>query len=275
MYKAVFIDIDGTLRNDERKISLRTKETIKKCVENNILIVLCSGRPKHSTEEISIEANASPYIIASNGAEVYDYKENKVVFLNPMKKEACKKIYDIAIKNDCKYIMNLEDKRVITRKDKASSIEDVLLTEPINEFIENHDIMQCLIQDFDFEKIKSLKTEIEEIEGIEIKNQSKALTNPDFKPLETTYYDIADIKTSKGLGVEKFCKYYNINPKETIAIGDDFNDIAMFQKVGLSVVMGNANKYVKQKANIITKTNNEDGVAYILEKLLEKQKNIN
>ena len=65
------------------------------------------------------------------------------------------------------------------------------------------------------------------------------------------------------------CKYCNINSKETIAIGDDYNDVPMFQEVGLAIAMGNANDDVKAKADLVTKTNNEDGVAFILEKLIQ------
>lgn len=268
-YKAIFIDIDGTLRNDKKEISIRTKEIIKKFVEKGILIVICSGRQNKNVEQISIEANCSPYIITSNGAQVFDYEQNKTIFLNPMDKKACKKIYNIAIQNDCKFIMNLEEKRVITRLDDSASPSDILLKEPIDDFIEKHNIMQCLIQDYDFEKIKSLKSKIEEIKEVEIKNQSRALTNPKVLPNVTTYYDIADINTSKGLGVREFCKYCNINSKETIAIGDDYNDVPMFQEVGLAIAMGNANDDVKAKADLVTKTNNEDGVAFILEKLIQ------
>lgn len=268
MYKIVFIDIDGTLKNEKRETTKRTKDAILKCTQKGILIVICSGRPKHSVEEISKDANASKYIIASNGAQVYDYDEDKTIFLNPMKKEACKKIYDIAIANDCKFIMNLEDHRVITRKDFAANPADILLDSPIEEFIDKNKIMQCLIQDPSFEKIRSLKKEVEIIEEVEIKNQSKCLTNPNIPPRETTYYDIADIKTSKGLGVEKLCKFLNIDLKEAVAIGDDFNDIPMFEKVGLSVVMGNANDTVKKYAKIATEDNDNDGVAIFLEDLL-------
>ena len=79
---------------------------------------------------------------------------------------------------------------------------------------------------------------------------------------------MSHIKTSKGLGVEKLCKFLNIDLKETIAIGDDFNDIPMFEKVGLSVVMGNANDTVKRYAKIATEDNDNDGVAIFLEDLL-------
>lgn len=268
MYKIVFIDIDGTLKNEKRETTNRTKDAILKCTQKGILVVICSGRPKHSVEEISKDANASKYIIASNGAQIYDYDKNRTIFLNPMKKEACKKLYDIAIDNDCKFIMNLEACRVITRKDFSSKKDDVLLDLPIDEFINKNEIMQCLIQDSSFEKIRSLKEEVEKIEEVEIKNQSKCLTNPNIPPRETTYYDIADIKTSKGLGVEKLCEFLNIDLKEAVAIGDDFNDISMFEKVGLSVVMGNANDTVKKCAKIVTEDNDNDGVAIFLEDLL-------
>ena len=74
-YKAIFIDIDGTLRNDKKEISIRTKEIIKKFVEKGILIVICSGRQNKNVEQISIEASCSPYIITSNGAQVFDYEQ--------------------------------------------------------------------------------------------------------------------------------------------------------------------------------------------------------
>ena len=85
MYKWVFSDIDGTLRNSERKITERTKESIKKLRNNNVGIILCSGRPRHEVEEVSKECGASRYIISSNGAEVYDYISKKEYILTQLK----------------------------------------------------------------------------------------------------------------------------------------------------------------------------------------------
>lgn len=265
MHKAIFIDIDGTLRNDDREVSFRTKEAIKSLKEKGIFVILCSGRPIKTTLEISKESCASNYIITSNGAYGYDYIENKCIFKNPMRIEDCLEIYKIAKENDVNFIMNTEMGRVVLKK--TSNNSDKILDEPIEEFLNKTEVMQCLIQDSSFEKIKSLRPLIEKMENVEIKNQSKSLTNINIKPRETTYCDIADIKTSKGYGIKKMCESLKIDIKDTVSIGDDYNDISMFNVTGLSVAMGNANEDVKSKAKYITKSNNDEGVAEVLENL--------
>lgn len=269
MYKAIFIDIDGTLRNDFGEISNRTKEAIKNAVKSGIKVIICSGRPIRSTVEVSKMCFASEYIITSNGAYGYDYKENKCLFKNQMKKEACIKLYYIAKENDINFIMNTEKGRFVIKK--TDNEYDTLLKESIESFVEKLDVMQCLLQDKSFDKIKNLKPEIEKIENVGIKNQSKALTNPKEKPRKVTYYDIADEKTSKGFGVQKMCQLFNIDLKEAVSIGDDYNDVTMFDVTGLSIAMGNANDEVKSKAKYVTFTNNEDGVALVLENLIKNK----
>ena len=267
MYKAIFIDIDGTLKNDSRLITNKTIETIKKVVNNNIKVIICSGRPISSTVEISKLCFASEFVITSNGAYGYNYKENKCMFKNPMEESACIEIYNLAIENDVNFIMNTEKGRVTLKK--TDNELDKLLDISIKEFLEKNDVMQCLLHDKSFEKIKNLKPFVEKIENVGIKNQSKCLTNPNAKRLEFTYCDIADEKTSKGYGVRKMCEALNIDLKDTISIGDDYNDVAMFEVTGFSVAMGNANDEVKSKAKFVTLSNNDNGVSYFLEKLLE------
>ena len=269
MYKAVFIDIDGTLKNDLGEITDKTKETIKKVVKTGIKVIICSGRPVKSTVEISKMCSASEYVITSNGAYGYNYKENKCIFKNQMEKEACIKLYYLSKENDTGFVMNTEKGRYITKKTDKES--DIMLNEPIESFLEKIDVMQCLIQDRSFEKIRDLKPEVEKIKNVGIKNQSKALTNPKEKPRKVTYFDVADEKTSKGYGVENMCKELNIDLKDAISIGDDYNDVTMFEKTGLSVAMGNANDEVKSKAKYVTLTNNENGVAFVLENLIKNK----
>ena len=269
MYKVVFIDIDGTLRNDLGEISRRTKEAVRRAVESGIIVIICSGRPVRSTVEVSEKCFASEFIITSNGAYGYNYKENKCMFKNKMEKQACLKLYELAKKNNVNFIMNTEKGRFCTKKKNNET--DYLLNEQIEEFLEKTDVMQCLLHDSSFEKIRDLKPYVEKIENVGIKNQSKSLTDPNKNPLSYTYFDIADEKTSKGFGVKKMCEALNIDVKDAISIGDDYNDVSMFEQTGLSVVMGNANDEVKSKAKYKTLDNNEDGVAVFLEKLIKNK----
>ena len=269
MYKVIFIDIDGTLRDNNRNISNRTIETIKKVTEKGILVVLCSERPRKYTEEISKKCNASKYIITSGGANIFDYEKNEIIYINKMHKEACLELYKIAEKENISFIMNVGESRVVNKLKNLDGTEIELKTD-IEKFIKDNDIMQCVIADSDFEKIRNLKQKIEKMKKVEIKNQHKNLTNSKFPMEGTAYYDVANIESSKGNAIIKFCEKLNIDLKDTIAIGDDFNDISMFKVVGYSVVMENANDKIKEYADEITQTNDNDGVAVFLEKVLKE-----
>jgi len=251
MYKAIFIDIDGTLRNNKREVTKRTIETIKKVTEKGILVILCSGRPRKYTEDVSKECFASKYIITSNGANIYDYEENKVMYSKVMSKQACRELYEIAQQVDARILMHAG--------------------ENVETSISGNDVVQCTIVDTDFEKIKALGPKIKEIKGIEIKNQHKSLTDNHTSKEGNIYYDIADAEVSKGTAIEKFCELLNINLEDAVAIGDSYNDISMFKVVGCSVAMGNATNKVKQHADKVTVSNEEDGVAVFLEKLLNEE----
>ena len=98
MYKAIFIDIDGTLINDNENISERTIKAVKKVTEKGILVIICTGRPIKHTENISKNCKASKYIITSNGTSIYNYEKNEVLYINKMDKSAIIELYKIAEK---------------------------------------------------------------------------------------------------------------------------------------------------------------------------------
>lgn len=102
---------------------------------------------------------------------------------------------------------------------------------------------------------------------IKIVNESKKLKNPELKPNKNYYCDITSATISKGKAVHMICQYLNLDEKEIITIGDGENDISMFNTTPNSVAMGNALEYIKKQAKYITSSNDEDGVAKVLEKL--------
>lgn len=93
-----------------------------------------------------------------------------------------------------------------------------------------------------------------------------------FKDDKTIFCDIANIDSNKGIAVKKMLEILNIKKEETIAIGDDNNDLSMFEQVGYKVAVNNAIDIVKEKADEITLSNDEDGVAIFLDKLLKEIK---
>lgn len=268
MYKAIFIDIDGTLRNNKRELSKRTIEAIKKVTEKGILVVLCSGRPIKYTEDLSRQCYASNYIITCNGGCIYDYEKNETLYSSIIDKDSIIKLYNIAQNIDVRLLMYTLDNIVVTKLKYLDGREE-MLTKNIEDFVKDNDIIQCVIVDTDFYKIKSIKEEIENIKNVEIKNQHKSLIDENFSKQGNIYYDVASIESNKGEAVKEFCNILNIDLKDVIAIGDGINDIPMFKIIGHSVAMENASDEVKEYANEITLSNEQDGVAIFLENLIK------
>ncbi len=245
MYKAIFMDVDGTIRDSKRILKKRTIEAIKKVSESGIIVVLCSGRPRKYTEDISKKCHASRYIITSNGGEIYDYQEKKVMYASVMDKKACLELYKIAQKADIRYIMNVGDRRTVNKLHVFDGSE-VKLKIDIETFLKENDVIQCTLADSKYETIKNLRQDIEKVKNIEIKNLHKSLINSNYPKRGTIYYDIANCDSCKGVAVKKLCEILNIDLKDVIAMGDSDNDLSMFDIVGHSVAMGNANENVKR-----------------------------
>ena len=185
-----------------------------------------------------------------------------------MEKEAILKLYELATPEDVRFIMNVGEGRVVNKvmyPDQEKELE-----ENIKDFVYHHAVVQCTIADNNFDKIKNLIPKIEQIENVEIKNKHKSLIDLKFKDDKAIFCDIANIHSNKGVAVKKLLEILKIKKEEAIAIGDDYNDLSMFEQVGYRVAMGNAIIIVKEKADEITLSNNEEGVASFLEKLLKE-----
>jgi Cof subfamily protein (haloacid dehalogenase superfamily) len=269
MYKAIFIDIDGTLQEHKMKMSQRAMNAIENLSKKGIIIVIASGRPRKYVEDISRKCFASRYIISSNGSEVYDYIDKKTIYISKMDRLACENLYKIAEKNNIRITMACEDEKYENESLNGNVLENKIDPD-IKRFLDTHDIKQCVVSDFDFDKMKNMKKEIEQVKyGVEIKNQSKSLIDDKIAPQGAIYYDIANKEVSKGNAIEKLCQYLGIDLKDTMAIGDDFNDISMFRKVGYAVAMGNASQDAKNCADEVIQSLEEDGAAIFLEKIYE------
>ena len=114
---------------------------------------------------------------------------------------------------------------------------------------------------------EAIKEEIDVMKDIEIVNLSKCLVNDKLPKEKPFFLDITCKGTSKGNAIKKLCEYLRIDLKDSVAIGDSYNDITMFEVVGHSVAMGNAPEDIKKMVDKVTDTNNEDGVAKFLENL--------
>ena len=268
-YKIIFIDIDGTLRNNKKEVTPYTAKVIKQAVDAGLIIVICSARYRKYTQDVSIESNASPYIISSNGADIYNYKTNETIFNKNIDKNVLKKLYDIVVKYDAFIGLDTDGDRFVN---KIRHPEREVIIDDLDNILNSYSITQCVLHSPDSEKVRHMIDEVKNLNEpqIEIKNTTKYLTEPVGDPPPNFFCDVGNSTTTKGTGITYLLNYLNIPKEESIAIGDGLNDLLMFDSVGYKVAMGNSISQVLNAADEVTLSNEEDGVAKFIEKLINK-----
>lgn len=267
MYKIIFCDLDGTLLNDKRNISDINIKCINKALRNNCKFVISSGRSNMSLDYFNDYLNLNKsenYTIAFNGAYIYrtDTKEKIVEHLisENIAAEAVKLCrnfnVDIMIyKDEILWFDNMTErissyaKRNMVNYEIIDKIENVL-DKSISKVI--------IIGDND--ELKKVENKAKEI-GI-----SKIMTT--FFS-SSTLYEFNPFGIDKGTGLEELSSILNIDIKDTIAIGDNYNDLSMIKKAGLGVCCLNGENGVKKFADYVTLNDNNNGaVAEVIEKFI-------
>ena len=134
----------------------------------------------------------------------------------------------------------------------------------------NSGLVQINVLDSNPSNLLKLIEEVQKIDGVEVSNRSKYLIDPSMfsKTCDNNelFIDINKKGCSKGLGILKLCEYLNIPLSQTISIGDSANDLSMFKQTQVDVAVANSINELKEKADVLTTSNDNDGVASFLEK---------
>lgn len=290
MYKLIAIDMDGTLLNSYGEVSDKNKKAIKKAIDKNVEVVLTSGRMPKAIMPVASKINADNYIISGNGAAIYDVKNKETIYKNYMSKEKVLEIIDICDKNSMYYSIytnnailakslnynilfyNSENKRnPEDKKIKFNIVNDIY--KYIKEY-NGDDFLKITICDKDKAVFNSIINKIKKVEDIyvlEVTHMSKKIIRHGAKEFEISYFytEISNNNVNKWTAIEKLIQRLNISKDEVIAIGDNVNDKEMIENAGIGVVMGNSSPYMKEIADEIVASNNEDGVAEAIQKYIK------
>lgn len=260
--KIVFVDLDGNLKNNNQKISIRNKEIIEKLFDIGILVVFTTGRPLNYTISLSKQFSASNYVISSNGAEIYNYFNKKIIYNSIISNEVLIKLNELIKKYNLFFIANCLLKSYTNKdfgdpgKKIINSLEDIF----------DEKISQLIVESYDIESMKKFKKELINIPDIKISNKSR---NPKDSN-KILFYDITNKDVSKGNAIKILCDYLKIDINKTMAIGDSDNDIEMLQVSNVKIAMSNATDNLKKVANFVTLSNDQEGVAVVLEQLYDE-----
>ena len=293
MYKLIAIDLDGTLLNSYGVITENTKKIIKKVEEQGVNIILASGRPIDSIQAIANEIESKKYFIAGNGAIVYDIEKDEIIYENCLKKQKVLEIIKICEENSIGYSIYTEKEILTTalkynvlyyHKENLKKPEDkktkISIIQNMEEYIKNDNTSRYLkitVCDEDkivFDSIIRKLRNLKDIEVLDVSHMARKTIKQGTEEIAVEYYytEISRKNVDKWNAIEFLAKKLEIDSKDIMAIGDNINDKQMIENAGLGVAMGQSTPVITNVANEVTSSNNEEGVAKILQKYY---KNIN
>lgn len=254
MYKIVFLDIDGTLVNKEKVVSDATKEAVNQLKHKGLKVVLATGRPPYHFRTIADALDIQSFV-AFNGS--YTCHEGQLVQAVALNRGALEKLVYLSTKNQHPLVFSNHEKAVCNASDHPEIIETFhslkldYKPEYHPDFWRETDLFQAMIY-------------CNEPEETVYKQEIPELSFVRWHPLSV---DIMPFHVSKATGIKAMLEHLGLSPDEAIAFGDGLNDKEMLTYVGMGVAMGNAHRDIKPYAKIVTKSNDEDGVAHALREL--------
>lgn len=272
--KIVIFDLDGTLISDNGKISMKTRVLIKSLMAKGVNFYIASGRLHSAIVEIASGLGIQTPIISLDGSLIKNYADGKVIYEFFVKKKYVRKCLDYAEKFSLNIALCHADAIYYTEPNS-------LIPQIMDKFgakyerVESYDdyIKGTLEIVFASDNRKHMKYVWERMSF----PYSFGLNASYFKSHrhENVYYVEVRMKnTSKGKGMQKLLNHLKIKEKETVVIGDWYNDVSLFKTDAVKVALSNAVSDIKDLADYVTENdNNNDGVAEFLEILLKSKEN--
>lgn len=271
--KLVALDLDGTLFDNNSRISKRNLTAIRSITDKGIHVVISTGRPFEGIPFDQIKGTGINYAITANGSGIYEISTGKCLYENAMDEELVTPILNFLLTRDIhmdafiggKGYTPIQCVETAQKLTVPSSIKNYIITtrtrpDNILQFIhENQLKVQKMTLNF-YPAADGTLIDRETVRKFLVSNPSITTVCGGYNNLEFTRAD-----ANKGVGLRKLAEILGVNPDATMAIGDTENDLAIIEAAGIGVAMGNATDAVKARADYVTTTNTKDGVAAAIE----------
>lgn len=237
-YKLLALDMDGTLLNSNHEISPKTEEWLHKAMAAGIHVCLSTGRNYNEAVPYGEQLGLDTPMITVNGSEVWR-TPHELYHRELFDHQLIGQMYEIARKKDVYFW--------------AYAVEGLYKEDNWNpDLLERNHWLKFGYTTEDDQLRYEINMELQNIHGLEITNSS---------PYN---FEINPLGVNKASGAAMVCELLGIQMSEVVAIGDSLNDLAAIQAAGLGVAMGNAQIAVKENADVVTASNDDDGIALII-----------
>ena len=286
MIKCIAIDMDGTLLSNNHAVSNENRDAIKAAQAQGVEVVIATGRSYQEAVYVLEDAGIDCPVICANGAEIRAL-DGTVLHTNSLPVEVTKNVMDVFNEYQAYFKLYTNKGTYTVDYDKALTIiMDIFMSGTAEEDYEVSlkaakerfesglvhliDSFETLLNDetitinkfimfsYEHDLLVRVKKALEKVEGIAVSSSGKE------------NIEVNSIKAQKGIALTGFVEKRNISMEDTMAIGDNYNDLSMFIRVGHSVAMGNAPEEIKQQCKNVTDTNVNHGVSKAILAALEK-----
>ena len=266
-YKLLVLDVDGTLLNDAKEITKRTLSALLKIQQMGVRVVLASGRPSYGLMKVAktLElGNYGGFILSYNGCQIINAQNGEILFERRINPEILPYLEKKARKNGFA-LFTYHDNLILTNN---SDDEHVLDEAELNDLvvIEEEEFSTAI----DFAPCKCMLVSDDEAALVALEEHWKKRLSGvlDVFRSEPFFLEVVPCSVDKANTLGALLEHLGVKREEVMAIGDGTCDVAMLQLAGMGVAMGQAPDSVKACADYITASNEEDGVAAAVEKMI-------
>jgi cof-like hydrolase len=272
-YKMIVLDLDGTLTNNKKEITPRTKQALMQAQAAGLHVVLASGRPTYGivplAEELKLKDNGG-YILAFNGGKIIDCTNNKVLFEQKLDEQLVPILFQEAKKAGMEILTYQGEGIAATNKDDKYVQHEAFINKmPVTQY---DDFLNQLVYPINKCLIVGDPTPLHELEirlAKELEGKMDVYRSADF------FLECVPLGIDKARALDRLISSLGISREEVIACGDGYNDLSMIRFAGLGVAMANAAKDIQSEADFVTLSNEEDGVAHVIEHFILSPENMN
>lgn len=267
-YRAIALDLDGTLTNHDKVVTQKTREALLQAEAEGVVIILASGRPTYGIEPVAecLELDKrGGYILSYNGGNIVNAKTGEKLFAQFLPDEVIPILYRYA-KEKNHALLGYAGNEIITEMPDDQYVKEeshinkmnIRKVENLFEALEPHPTK--LLMTGDPADMLKAENELSEILG----DRMDIFRSAPF------FLELVPKGIDKAKSLLRLLSKINLTPADMIAFGDGYNDLSMLKLAGMGVAMQNAAPEVRAEADYITLSNEEDGVAAALEHFCKK-----
>lgn len=266
-YKMLVLDLDGTLTNSKKEITEPTKKALIEIQEAGKIVVLASGRPINGIRPLAEKLELSRfggYMLSFNGARITQCSTGNIVYNRTVPSGVFQMVYDIAKQYPGVDLITYEGDTILSGltvneyTEKEAFINKMQIV-PTENFVEKltFPVNKLLIPG---------EPAVLEVIMKELQEKFRGLLN--IYRSEPFFLEVMPQNIDKAYSLQKLLSSMGLRADSMICCGDGYNDISMIEYAGLGVAMANSQAVVKDVADFVTKSNDEDGVLHVINTFL-------